>query len=150
MLKLLALDTVARTIRPGIFSYQMKVPAGMPSPAMDHSGERIDLNKEFIKHPSSTFIIDCEGFSMINAFIPPKAKLIIDRSLHPQNGDIILAVINGEFTVKFLKKNKYRCWLCPANSKFPEIEITDEMNMEVWGVVTYIITNVNDVKSSMR
>ncbi len=138
------------TIEQGILSYDFKVPAGFPSPAMDYIQERIDLNKEFIKHPLSTFIIQCEGLSMINAFIPPKAKLIIDRSLTPQNGDIVLAVLNGEFTVKFLKKNDYKCWLCPANSKYPETEITEEMDMQIWGVVTNIITNTNDVKSCMR
>jgi DNA polymerase V len=87
---------------------------------------------------------------MINAIIPPKAKLIVDRSLSPKNGDIVLAVLNGEFTIKFFKKNQYKCWLCPANSKFTDIEITEEMNMQVWGVVTYIITDVKDVRSCMR
>jgi DNA polymerase V len=134
----------------GLLSFDTKVPAGFPSPAMDYMEERIDLNKEFIKHPLSTFIIQSEGLSMINAFIPPKARLIVDRSLTARNGDIVLAVVNGEFTVKFLKKNQYKCWLCPANSKFPEIEITDETDMHIWGVVTYIITNVNDVRSCMR
>ena len=133
----------------GIVSYNYKVPAGFPSPAMDCMEERIDLNKEFIKHPLSTFIIESSGYSMINAFIPPKARLIVDRSLSPKNGDIVLAVLNGEFTVKFLKKNNYKCWLVPANSKFKEIEITAEMEMQIWGVVTHIITNPNDVRSSM-
>ena len=133
-----------------ILSYDFKVPAGFPSPAMDYMQERIDFNKEFVPHPLSTFIIESSGYSMINAFIPPKARLIVDRSITAKNGDIVLAVINGEFTVKFLKKNNYKCWLVPANSKFKEIEITDEMDMQIWGVVTNIITNVNDVKSCMR
>lgn len=133
----------------GILSYDCKVPAGFPSPALDYMEERIDLNKEFIKHPLSTFIIESTGYSMINAFIPPRARLIVDRSVTAKNGDIVLAVINGEFTVKFLKKNSHKCWLVPANSKFKEIEITAEMDMQIWGVVTNIITNVNDVKSCM-
>lgn len=87
---------------------------------------------------------------MINAFIPPKAKLIIDRSLNPKNGDIVLASLNGEFTVKFLKKNQYKCWLCAANSKFADIEITEEMDMQIFGVVTTILIDPNDVKSCMR
>jgi DNA polymerase V len=132
-----------------IVYYDFKVPAGFPSPALDYIEKRIDLNEEFIKHPLATFMCQTEGLSMINAFIPHKAKLIIDRSLNPKNGDIVLATLNGEFTVKFLKKNQYKCWLCPANSKFPPIEITEEMNMQVWGVVTHIITDVNDVKSCM-
>ena len=86
---------------------------------------------------------------MINAFIPPKAKIIVDRSLTPKNGDIVLASLNGEFTVKFFKKNKFKCWLIPANSKFKEIEITEEMDMQVFGVVTTILINPNDVKSCM-
>jgi DNA polymerase V len=130
--------------------FNFKVPAGFPSPAMDYMEERIDLNKEFIQHPLATFLIESEGTSMINAFIPPKAKLIVDRSVTPQNGDIVLAVLNGEFTVKFLKKNEYKCWLCPANSKYPDIEITEEMNMQIWGVVTTILTVTKDVKTCMR
>lgn len=134
---------------PGILSFDNSVPAGFPSPAMDYMQERIDLNKELIQHPLSTFIVQCEGLSMINAFIPPRARLIVDRSLTAKNGDIVLAVLNGEFTVKFLKKNRYKCWLMPANSKFKEIEITPEMDMQIWGVVTNIITAANEVRSCM-
>lgn len=133
----------------GILSYDFKVPAGFPSPAMDYMQERIDLNKEFMPHPLSTFMIESAGNSMINAFIPPRARLIVDRSITPKNGDIVLAVLNGEFTVKFLKKNQHKCWLVPANSKYKEIEITSEMDMQIWGVVTNIITTVKDVKSCM-
>ena len=111
--------------------------------------ERIDLNKEFVPHPLSTFIIESTGYCMINAFIPPSARLIVDRSVTAKNGDIVLAVLDGEFTVKFLKKNNYKCWLVPANSKFKEIEITAEMNMQIWGVVTNIITNANELRSCM-
>ncbi|MHA4845907.1 LexA family protein [Flavitalea antarctica] len=129
--------------------FSNKVHAGFPSPAMDYMEERIDLNKEFIRHPLATFIVECTGDSMINAFIPPKAKLIVDRSITPKSGDIVLAVINGEFTVKFLKKNDYNCFLVPANSKYKEIKVLPEMNMEVWGVVTSIITDTRDVKRCM-
>ena len=143
------MDTMNSTTENGILSYDFKVPAGFPSPAMDYKQERIDLNKEFIPHPLSTFIIESAGFSMINAFIPPKARLIVDRSLTAKNGDIVLAVLNGEFTIKYLKRNQHKCWLIPANSKFKEIEITAEMDMQVWGVVTHIITNANEVRSCM-
>ncbi len=143
------MDTKSLINETGILSYDFKVPAGFPSPAMDYMQERIDLNKEFVEHPLSTFIIESTGYSMINAFIPPKARLIVDRSIAAKNGDIVLAVLNGEFTVKFLKKNNYKCWLVPANSKFKEIEITDEMDMQIWGVVTNIITNAKEVRSCM-
>ncbi len=126
-----------------------KVQAGFPSPAMDYMEERIDLNKEFIKHPLATFIVECTGDSMINAFIPPRARLIVDRSLTAKSGDIVLAVINGEFTVKFLKQNDHNCFLVPANSKYKEIKVSPEMNMEIWGVVTSIITEAKDVRRCM-
>ena len=143
------METQDLSVEKGILSFDFKVPAGFPSPALDYMQERIDLNKEFVQHPLSTFIIESTGYSMINAFIPPKARLIVDRSLTPKNGDIVLAVLNGEFTIKFLRKNNYKCWLVPANSKFKEIEITAEIDMQIWGVVTHIITNINDVRSCM-
>ena len=128
-----------------ILTYDANIPAGFPSPAADYMEERIDLNKELVPHPNSTFVVSCQGDSMINAFIPAKAKLVVDRSVKPQNGSIVVAVVNGEFTVKYLRKNKHKCWLVPANSKYTEIEITEEMNMQVLGVVTNIIINPSDV-----
>jgi DNA polymerase V len=112
-------------IRKEIFYFDFKVPAGFPSPAMDYMQKRIDLNEELIKDPLSTFFIECEGTSMIDAFIPPKAKLLIDRSINPKN---------------------VKCWLVPANKKYQEIEITEDMNFTVWGVVISIIVNPNDVR----
>jgi len=126
--------------------FEGNVPAGIPSPATDHLEKRIDLSKVLIKNPLSTFIVECSGLSMINAFIPPKAKLLVDKSITPANGDIVLAVVNGEFTVKYLKRNDHKCWLVPANSKFAAIEITPEMSFQVWGVVTCILTNPKDTK----
>jgi DNA polymerase V len=121
-------------------------PTGFHSPAADYAESRIDLNKEFIKHPLSTFIFECEGFSMVNAFIPPKAKLIVDKNITPQNGDIVVAVVNGEYTVRYLIKNENKCFLYPANKKYKAVEITPEINMQIWGVVTYILTSTKDVK----
>ena len=122
------------------------VPAGFPSPANDYLEKRIDLNKHLVQNPLSTFIIECSGLSMVNAFIAPKSRLIVDKSITAKNGSIILAVVNGEFTVKYLKKNEHKCWLVPANSKFCEIEITQEMDFQVWGVVTKIINDPNENK----
>lgn len=129
--------------------YNFQVPAGFPSPAMDYLEERIDLNEAFIKHPLATFLIDCSGTSMVDAFIPPKSKLLVDRSITAKNGDIVFAVVNGEFTVKYLKKTNQKCWLIPANKNMQPIEITEESNMQIWGVVTTILINTNDVKSCM-
>lgn len=130
--------------------YEAAIPAGFPSPALDYLEERIDLDKELIPHPLSTFIVECTGDSMIGAFIPSKARLVVDRSLTATNGSIVVAILNGEFTVKFLRKNDHACWLVPANSKYPEIKITADMDMQVWGVVTYIITDTMGLRKCMR
>ena len=129
-----------------ILYFDTTVKAGFPSPANDYLEERIDLNTLLIKHPLSTFLIQVDGDSMINAFISPKARLIIDRSINPKNGDIVLATLLGEFTVKYIKKNDFKCWLIPANSKYKDIEITPEMDMQVWGVVTQILINPNETR----
>ena len=127
----------------------LMIRAGFPSPALDYAEERIDLNQVLVKHPLATFIAECDSDSMINAFIPPGAKLIVDKSLTARNGDIVVAVLNGEFTLKFLKKNINKCWLVPANKKYKEIEITGEMNMQVWGVVTHVIIDTKDIRRCM-
>jgi DNA polymerase V len=145
LLKSLVMQEVNKIEKVESNSYSIQAVTGFPSPATDYLQERIDLNKEFIKHPLSTFIFECVGNSMINAFIPPKAKLIIDRTLKPKNGDIILAVLNGEFTIRRLIQNEYRCFLRPENPKYKEVEITAELQMEVWGVVAYIITDTKDL-----
>jgi DNA polymerase V len=114
LLKILAMEEEAlEQIK--IPYFPAKVPAGFPSPAMDYMEERIDLNKTFIEHPLSTFIIQCEGTSMINAFIPPKAKLLIDKSLTPKNGDSVLTVLDGEFTVKKPKAKSFLAQSLCAN-----------------------------------
>lgn len=123
------------------------IPAGFPSPAADYREERIDLAEYLVPHPLSTFFVRTSGDSMINAFIPDAALLIVDKSRMAENNDIVVAVINGEFTVKYLRKNDKRCWLVPANRKYPELEITPEMQMVIWGVVTYIVTNPKDLKN---
>jgi DNA polymerase V len=123
-----------------------RIPAGFPSPANDYLEETIDLNEEFINHPLSTFIFTSEGDSMIKAFIPPKACLLIDRSIIPKTGDIVLAVVNGEFTVKYFEKSAFKCRLLPANEKYKPIEITEEMQMQVWGVVIKIFIDPKDIK----
>ncbi|MEP7263494.1 MAG: translesion error-prone DNA polymerase V autoproteolytic subunit [Bacteroidota bacterium] len=115
------------------------VPAGFPSPATDHVEDRIDLNDLIIKHPSATFFIRVEGDSMKDAFIPEHALLVIDRSIKPVSNNIVLAVIGDEFTVKRYVVNSKGTFLYPANKKYKALQITEEMNMKVWGVVTHII-----------
>ncbi len=122
------------------------VPAGFPSPAADYMEERINLNSLLIRHPEATFIVRCSGNSMINAFIPPLCYLVVDRSVKAQNGDIVLAYVNGGFTVKYLQVNEHKARLLPANRKYKEIEITDGMDLIVWGVVIHIISNPKDFR----
>lgn len=126
---------------------QVKVPAGFPSPALDYLEERISLDATYIRDPLATFLIDCEGDSMINAFIPPRARLLIDRSVTPKNGDIVLAELNGEFTVKYLEKTDFRCRLIAANPKYADIEVSGEQPLQVWGVVTAIIIDPKAIPS---
>jgi DNA polymerase V len=117
------------------------VPAGFPSPASDYIEETIDLNELLIKTPSATFFVRVEGESMIDAFIPPKALLLVDRSINAASGHIIVAVLNGEFTVKRLLITQAGTFLAPANPRYQSIKVTEEMNFSVWGVVSKIISD---------
>lgn len=122
------------------------VAAGFPSPATDYIEKTIDLNDYLVRHPSATFMVRAEGESMTGAFIPAKALLVIDRSLTAKHNDIILAAVNGDFTVKRLIQKPDEVWLYPANSKFKPIKIEQGTDFLVWGVVTSIIIDPNDVK----
>jgi DNA polymerase V len=115
------------------------IPAGFPSPAQDYMEEDIDLQKLLVKHPLATFLVKVKGESMINDFIPEGALLLVDRSLKPQHNDIIVGVVNGEFTVKRLLRSTKKVVLQPANPAFQPILITEEMDFVVWGVVIHII-----------
>lgn len=130
-------------------SYSAPAQSGIPSPVPDDPEDRMSLDQQYNKHPHATFMVECTGDSMINAFIPPKARLVVDQSLTPQNGDIVLAEWRGEFMIKFLKKNDFKCWLVPANRKYPQIEITGDRPLRVWGVVTTIIIDAKDVREAM-
>ena len=115
------------------------IPAGFPSPAGDYMEEAINLNDHLIEHPAATFYFRADGESMIGAHIPQGALLVVDRSLKAKNGSIVVAVVNGEFTVKRLEKGLNRMRLLPENPRFKPIEITEEMQCEVWGVVRAIV-----------
>ena len=115
------------------------VAAGFPSPAENYVDRKIDLNQELIKHPSSTFFVKVEGDSMQDAGIYSGNTLIVDRSLDATNGAIIVAVVNGEFTVKRIQKIKGKYFLVPENNKYQPLEITKEMDFSIWGVVVHAI-----------
>lgn len=123
--------------------YSAKVAAGFPSPADDYIEAKLDLNEHLVKHPAATFFVRVEGESMIGAGIYPDDILIVDRSLKPSNGKIVIAVLNGELTVKRLKLGQGGALsLLPENDKFPVIHVTEEMNFNLWGVVTNVIHSV--------
>ena len=131
--------TLPETTTADIPYFPIAIPAGFPSPAADYIEEKLDLNQLLIKTPSATFFVKVEGDSMVDAYIPPKALLVVDRSQNAQSGDIIVAVINGEFTVKRLLKTHAGVFLAPENRKFKPIRIEEDMDFMVWGVVTKII-----------
>ncbi len=115
------------------------ISAGFPSPALDFVDLTIDLNKHIIKHPSATFYGRAKGDSMKDAGISDGDLLVIDKSLQPTSGRIAVCYIDGEFTVKRIKVTNGECWLIPANDKFKPIQITDENNFLIWGIVTHVI-----------
>lgn len=115
------------------------VPAGFPSPADDYLDKTLDLNELVISHPAATFFVRVEGDSMQGAGISSGDILVVDRSLEAANGKIVLAVLNGEFTVKRMHMQGKRMFLMAENAKYSPIEVGDETDFQVWGVVTYII-----------
>ncbi len=117
-----------------------RIPAGFPSPAEDYIEGRIDLNRELIRHPFSTFYIRVSGDSMINAGIHPGSLLVVDRAVEAKEGDIVVARINDELCVKRLCiEREGQVWLMPENEQYEPIEIKEEMDFEVWGRVMYSI-----------
>ena len=118
--------------------------AGFPSPAPDNVSLSLDLNRELIRHPAATFFARVVGDSMRDADVAEGDLLVIDRSLEPQNGNMVVCFIDGEFTLKFIRldeREKGVIWLVPANPDFPEIKVTPDNNFMVWGVVAYTIKN---------
>jgi DNA polymerase V len=128
------------------FKSELKIPiinegvsAGFPSPSADFIEKNIDLNKELSKNPLATFYIKVKGNSMINAGINDKDVLVVDRSLEPQNNKIAICFIDGEFTVKRIKLDKECLLLMPENEKYAPIKVTEENQLIIWGIVTYVI-----------
>lgn len=116
-----------------------RVSAGFPSPADDYVEKRLDVNELVIKHPAATFFVRAEGDSKRGAGVHNGDILIVDRSLNVFSGRVIIAVLNGELTVKRFEKKNGRIYLSPANQDFKSIPVTEEMDFEVWGVVTTVI-----------
>ena len=115
------------------------VAAGFPSPADDYLECGLNLNEYLIRHPAATFFVRARGDSMRGAGIFNNDILVVDRALEATNRDVVLAVIDGEFTVKRFRKKDGRLSLVAENPGYRSIEISEERSFEVWGVVTYVI-----------
>ncbi len=123
----------------GLPLYANKVSAGFPSPADDYLECKLDLNTHLIKHPAATFFVKVSGDSMKNAGIHSGDMLIVDRSIEPVHGRIVIVAIDGELTVKRLSKQGGRVQLLPENKNYKPIDIKDTHELVIWGVVTYVI-----------
>jgi len=115
------------------------VEAGFPSPADDHLERGIDLNEELVRNPAATFYVRVKGESMRDAGIHPGDLLMIDRSVTPVDRQIVVAMIDGEFTVKRFRKRNGKITLEAENPSFQPIEVGEDQELTVWGAVTYII-----------
>ena len=122
--------------------YDDQIQAGFPSPAGDSPFEELDVAEYLIPNPPATFFIRVTGESMRDAGVFPGDILIVDRSLEPTNGDVVVAAVDGDFTVKRLFKTRNSVELRPENKKFPIIKIEGETELVVWGVVKRVIHNV--------
>ncbi len=118
------------------------VAAGFPSPAAGEDSEALDLNRLCIRHPQASYFVRARGESMLGAGIGDGDILVVDRSLTARNGDVIIASIGGEFTVKRLDKQEGRVRLLPENPAFAPITITPESGAEFFGVVTYVVKDL--------
>ena len=116
--------------------FDVGISAGFPSPADDFIELTIDLNKEFIKNRDSTYFAKVKGHSMKNAGINDGDLLIIDKSLEPQNNQIAVCQIDGEFTVKRIKIEEKIVWLIAENEDYKPIKVTPENDFMIWGIVT--------------
>ena len=115
------------------------ISAGFPSPADDFKEIRISLDKELVKNEEATFYARVSGDSMQGAGLENGDLLIIDRSIEPSNNKIAVCFIDGEFTVKRIKIESKKVYLIPENKKYSPIEINEENELIIWGIVTYVI-----------
>ncbi len=128
--------------------YSTKIKAGFPSPADDSISEELNITDHLIQNPNSTFFLKVEGDSMVNAGIFEGSLLVVDKSKTPSSGDIVIASIDGDFTVKRLLVNRRgginapRYYLIPENKKYKAIPVTRYTDFEIWGVVT---ANINQL-----
>jgi len=117
--------------------YQSKVQAGFPSPAEDDMDSTLDLNEHLIRNPASTFYVRVTGDSMVDAGIKENDLLVVDKSMQPSHNKIVIANVEGEFTVKRLKIINNEWFLVAENKNYPSMKINN--NISIWGIVTAVI-----------
>ena len=116
-----------------------RIPAGFPSPAADHAEEDLDFNEFLVRNKAATYIFTVTGDSMSGAGIENGDKVVVDRSLAPAHDDIVVAVVNGEFTIKRLHKQRGKIELHAENPAYAPITFTEGSELQVWGVVTGVV-----------
>ncbi len=119
--------------------FMATVPAGFPSPAADYEEGKLDLNRHLIKNSTATFFVRVTGDSMVKAGIHDGDLLVVDRSMEPRDKNVVIAVVNGELTVKRIRIRKNRLTLEAENEAYQSQEINDGIEFEVWGIVTNVI-----------
>ena len=115
------------------------VSAGFPSPADDYVEDNIDLNEYLIKNPFSTFFLRVKGDSMVDSGIQNDDLIVVDKSLTPKLGSIVIAMIDGEFTVKRLARKNDELYLKSENHDYPDLSFKNHYDIQIWGVVIYSI-----------
>lgn len=122
-------------------SFDLRVVAGFPIPLNnDERAQKIDVLRMLCPYPEATYLIQVEGDSMIDSNIISGDILVVDKSnRNPTENEVAMCELNGEYTVKFVRRHDGKCWLVPANKDYPEIEITEADTFNVWGVITYVI-----------
>ncbi|MDP2162398.1 MAG: translesion error-prone DNA polymerase V autoproteolytic subunit [Flavobacterium sp.] len=118
------------------------IKAGFPSPAADFDETKISLDAVLVKNREATFYAKASGTSMTGAGIDDGDILVIDRSLEPRNNKVAVCLLDGEFTVKRIKVNKEEMFLMPENKSFEPIKITEENQLIIWGIVTYVVKRI--------
>ncbi len=123
--------------------YACRVSAGYPTSADDYIDHAIYLDKDLVKHPTSTFLVIASGESMINAGIHSGDMLVVDKQITPTHGSIVIAAVDGDLTVKRLSLQENKMQLLPENEAFKPIPITPEQHVVIWGVVTFVIAKAS-------
>lgn len=134
-----SISLVDPSVRMEITAAIEKVSAGFPSPAQDYIDKKIDMNEHLISNECATFIVKVGSLSMKNAGIDIDDELIVDRSLDAKHDDIVVALIDNDFTVKRLKIESQGSWLKAENPEYEDIHLSDGQQLIIWGVVTFIL-----------